>query len=82
MDKTITISGQLEQFNQELQLIQREEKKDRYVLLCLAIAGILGVYSLVNLGTSNTVLVPASDTTEVEGAQKEAPKNSPALLDL
>lgn len=81
MDKTITISGQLEQFHKELQVLQKEERKDKYILLTLAIAGMLGVYSLVTLGqSSNAAIDNTPAAAEVGGVQPKAPENSTALL--
>lgn len=49
MNKTITLTtkDQLEQYNQELQNKERAAKKDKYILLLLAGAGIIGVFALI-----------------------------------
>ena len=58
MSKTITISRRvkLKEYHQELQKREREERKDKCVLLTLAIAGLFGVYALVitSMGQSST----------------------------
>jgi len=52
VSKTITISTKvkLKEYHQELQKRESEARKDKCVLLTLAIAGLIGVYALVITG--------------------------------
>jgi len=69
VSKTITLPTQAEirKYHKELKQKERQERKDRFILLSLAVAGLIGVYALVLNGVEqNNLTDTATPTTEQE----------------
>jgi len=62
VSKTITIpaQAQLKEYHKELQDRERQERKDKCILLSLAVAGLVGVYALVLNGVERNNLTEST----------------------
>lgn len=62
MSKTITMPTQakLQEFHKELVLKEKRERKDKFILLTLAVAGLIGVYALVLTGVERSNMSDAA----------------------
>ena len=77
VSKTITKPAQteLKEYHKELLQRERQERKDKFILLALAIAGLVGVYGLVLNGVEQNSLTE-SDRTEIEQNDDESPNRA------
>jgi len=77
VNKTITIPTQakLKEYHKELVQRERQEKKDKFILLTLAVAGLVGVYALVLNGVERSNMSDAAPVAIEQDVMDRGPRN-------
>lgn len=77
MSKTITIptKAKLQEYHKELVQRERQEKKDKFILLTLAVAGLVGVYALVLNGVERSNMSDAAPVVIEQDVMDRGPRN-------
>ena len=82
MSKTITIptQAQLKQYHLELQQREKQETKDKCILLALAFAGLIGVYALVMNGVAQSNITQNSEQTLDQNVHQKSDEKAVVVL--
>lgn len=75
MNKTITTPTKLKEFHKELVQKEKQEKKDKFILLTLAVAGLIGVYALVLNGVERSNMSDATPVAIEQDVMDRGPRN-------
>jgi len=77
VNKTITIPTQakLKEYHAELIRREKQEKKDKFILLTLAVAGLIGVYALVLTGVERSNMSDAAPIAIEQDVMDRGPRN-------